>query len=497
MQQDLTTRDPFFDYIRALFYLMLVMICWAFSNPIGSTPDEYFTLGSIWCVNGVDQNCLKIEDAGESIDYAGGLAKIDYGSCIFDVKSSVSQCSEIEPQFYGRNIGGYPDTYFRIMHLFTSIGGSISIILMRTTNSVIFIGLFLLQLIIANSQKRIALLTMFTFTMIPMGFFLISSVHPSGWALTGVANGWLFLLSATSRSNSRPRNVRIAWFGWVVCGGMCLASRYEAFLYFVASNTITYLATTFSVRQIRWKVSILTSIVFGLFAYLLLRFNQVAKWSFQFPLNPKPGQIDNPQWISHWILQTIAIPVEALGTGLIGQHQLRIPDIVWIVGLACLGGALLFSLIKASAVQVISFSASLLLLTFLILNLNGRQERDFFNLSGRYIIPLVPFIVGLCVYLSKSPVQMMQIRKLRILVITLISIIHTIALHSIIETYVDGQSYAFLPISVNETSWWWIGLPFGPNFVVVLGSICFAKFLSTIWSIVPTVELEVKNSEAL
>jgi hypothetical protein len=135
------------------------------------------------------------------------------------------------------------------------------------------------------------------------------------------------------------------------------------------------------------------------------------------------------------------------------------------------------------------------MLFFIIMSLNGRQERDFFNLSGRYILPLVPFIVGLCVYLSKSPVQLMELRRLRILVITLLSITHTIALHSVVETYVDGQSYAFLPITVGETGWWWIGLPLGPNFIVLLGSLCFAKFLTLLWSTVPTVQIEVVESE--
>ena len=120
------------------------------------------------------------------------------------------------------------------------------------------------------------------------------------------------------------------------------------------------------------------------------------------------------------------------------------------------------------------------MLTFIILSFSGRLERDFYNLSGRYIIPLVPFIVGLCIYLSKSPVQLMEIRRLRILATVLLSVTHAISLHSVVETYVDGQSFAFLPISVGESGWWWIGLPFGPNFIVLVGTLSFAKFLTII-----------------
>jgi hypothetical protein len=88
----------------------------------------------------------------------------------------------------------------------------------------------------------------------------------------------------------------------------------------------------------------------------------------------------------------------------------------------------------------------------------------------------------------------MEIRRLRVFVIVLLSVTHTIALHSVTETYVDGQSYAFLPISVGETGWWWIGLPFGPNFIVLMGAISFAKFLTLIWATVPTVQISVSDS---
>jgi hypothetical protein len=487
------TRKKLIQISIALF---VTMACWSLSNPPGSTPDEWFQLGSIWCANGADGNHCDAIIPGYVINkLEHGVADIDESSCLISIRSSIAQCVPAKFGAYLRNGGGYPVGFHKIMNLFVPIGKSLNVLSMRIFNSSIAIGLLVAQLLLSNRRVRISHLTAFTLTIFPMSIFLISSIHPSGWALTGVSNGWLFLIAATSKPRLERWKQWLAWAGWVLCVVLCLTSRYEAFLYFIASNFIALFATRITKHKINWKLVIPSVVAASIGLLALLQYNQISRWVLKFPIKPEAGRIENGQWITHWLLQTIAIPVEVLGTGLIGQRPLRIPDIVWIVGIACLGGALLFSFVKSSAIQLITFCGSLMMLSFIIMSFNGRQERDFFNLSGRYIIPLVPFIVGLCIYLSKSPVQMMEILRLRILVITLLSTTHAIALHSVIETYVDGQSYAFLPINVGETGWWWIGLPFGPNFVVILGSICFFKFLSLIWSTVPTVQIEVTKFE--
>ena len=475
------------------------MACWSLSNPPGSTHDEAFTLGSIWCINGVDDShCLETYPAGEKLNYASGLVDIDKNSCLFEIRSSIRSCEPIIHEIYGNSDGGlYPTWYYKTMNLFISVGNSLNVLSMRLFNSLIAVGLLAAQLILSNRHRRISLLTSITFTLLPMSIFLISSVHPSGWALTGVANGWLFLLAAISKPRLEPWKNWLAWSSWAVCAGMCLASRYDAFLFFLASNLITLIATRLSVRDLSWKVLGIVSAAGILGGYALLRFNKIAEWSLKFPIDPQPGQIKNDQWITHWLLQTIAVPIETLGTGPIGERSPVIPHVVWIVGIALLGGVLLFSFIKTSAAQLIAFTGSLLMLSFIILSFSGRLERDFFNLSGRYIIPLVPFIVGLCIYLSKSPVQLMEIRRLRTLAIVLLSVTHAIALHSVVETYVDGQSFALLPISVGESDWWWIGLPFGPNFIVFVGAISFVKFLTIIWSTISTVQISATHSVSL
>jgi hypothetical protein len=88
---------------------------------------------------------------------------------------------------------------------------------MRIFNSLLATTIFAMQLMTLIRKNRIAYLTSISLTMFPMGIFLLTSIHASGWALTSVANGWLFLLTATDKQNSKKSNQPLAWVGWSLC----------------------------------------------------------------------------------------------------------------------------------------------------------------------------------------------------------------------------------------------------------------------------------------
>ena len=132
------------------------MVCWSLSNPPGSTPDEYFTIGSIWCANGVDQeNCFDIYKTEENSPYTNGLVELDQSSCLFATKTDRQFCGGSEKASYWINSGGYPVGYYKLMNLFIPIGSSLNVLSMRLFNSFIAIGLLAVQLILSNKQRRI------------------------------------------------------------------------------------------------------------------------------------------------------------------------------------------------------------------------------------------------------------------------------------------------------------------------------------------------------
>jgi hypothetical protein len=60
-----------------------------------------------------------------------------------------------------------------------------------------------------------------------------------------------------------------------------------------------------------------------------------------------------------------------------------------------------------------------------------------------------------------------------------------------VETNVDGQSHSIELISIGTGGWWWTGLPLGPNFIVIIGSILFTWFLVNAWSSIRAVQIGV------
>ena len=484
----------------AAIALLVTFACWAMSNPIGSTHDEWFHAGSIWCAEGVNQSsCIETRDPVDN-GYYMGVAPIEDGSCFLNDTAEISNCKKPILKSYPINHKLYPSSYYRIMHTFITVHPTLSILSMRLFNSSIATLLLVAQLLLTTNRQRIATLTGFVFTLIPMTIFFVSSIHPSGWAISGVTNSWIFLLIALTNKNHNHVVRRWAWFFWITSMLMVFLSRYDAFIFLLASNFVVVITTRFPNKRPGWKFSLLAATTVSLSLLFLSKINGLVSWIFQFPLDRPDGTTETSTWISHWVIQTIAVPISALGTeilgqGLPGQLTVRIPDVVWIIGTALLGAAILFSFIKTSATQLVVFCGSYVVLLFTILSFNGRvMERDLFNMSGRYVLPVIPFIVGFCIFASKSPFQLMEIRRLRIIVIALLTMIHFLALHAVVETFVDGQTHSVEPIHVGSAGWWWSGMPIGPNFVVLLGSIAFFWFLTFAWSTVATVQVGVVST---
>jgi hypothetical protein len=85
---------------------------------------------------------------------------------------------------------------------------------------------------------------------------------------------------------------------------------------------------------------------------------------------------------------------------------------------------------------------------------------------------------------------MMEIRNLRFVVIALLSAANSISIRTLLDRSINGDFYEFsmLPLKLDQADWWWVGIPFGPNFIWALASIAFFRFLSLVWSTVSTIQ---------
>ena len=481
--------------------LWVTLLCWSVASPQFATPDETFHTGSIWCAAGVDNStCFGFSQRPEA-----SYAQIPFtaGGCWGTDATKNAQCGE--PKVQNNDAAGsafvynegnlYPKQFYRTMHIFAGSNTAVSLILMRTFNAGIATFLFVAMALLGSKKQFLSWLTGYLFTISPLGLSLISSINPSGWAISGIATSWMFLIIAVTTSTAEKLRKILAATMWLITGLMCIASRYDAAMFWVATN-IVVLAALFapSLKSLlksglsNWKIPLLTAIISIFSTVLVARSSFTFSYAFDWRL-PRQGEPSLTLWVSSWLVHIIAIPIEAFGTGGMGtRHEIFVPNIVTIVGTALLGSAILFSFIKTSLVQVVTLLVSMLLVTATAMHI-ANQEFDFFNASGRYILPLVPFTVGMCIFLSKSPIQMMEIRQLRNWAIGLMAVTHLLSIYTVVERYVMGTSLGIQILKVGEDGWWWSRMPIGPNFLILLGSLSFLKFMTSAWKEVPTVEI--------
>jgi len=482
--------------------LWVTLLCWSLASPLFATPDETYHAGSIWCAAGVDNStCFGIIPPTDS--YYTALTPF-LGDACWDTDTNRSALCTT-PNFdkpntaragYPYNGSGlYPKQYYRTMHTFVGSNASVSVILMRFFNASLATLIFVAVALLGSKKQFLSWLTGYLFTISPLGFSLISSINPSGWAITGIATSWMFLIIAVTTSTAEKLRKTLAAVLWLFTGLMCIASRYDAAMFWVATNLVV-LAALFgpSLKKItnstllKWKVVIPVATVSLFLITQFAKLPNIILYSIAWRL-PRQGEPSLTLWASSWLVHIIAIPIEAFGTGGMGtRHEIFVPNIVTIVGTALLGSAILFSFIKTSLVQLATLLVSMLFVTVTAMRI-ANPEYDFFNASGRYILPLVPFTVGMCIFLSKSPIQMMEVRQLRKWAIGLMALTHLLSIYTVVERYVMGTSFGIQILRVGEDGWWWSRMPIGPNFLILLGSLSFLKFMTSAWKEVPTVEI--------
>jgi hypothetical protein len=369
---------------------------------------------------------------------------------------------------------------------------------MRLFNSSIFVGLFFFQILLGSEKHRLAYLSANIFTITPYLLFLIPSVNPSSWAIIGVTNSAFFLISLLQGKNSSPRIRAATWFFWFLSSVLCFA-RFDSTVALIVANLIVLLSLRGrKILQSFRKTAFFSSILLLAAVVLSRNFDTFLNWCIDYlrvntvPLNPLGPNFGT--WLSSWFLHFWAIPIEAFGSGGLGWREIPIPQFVILNGIGLLGAVIIFASIQMSFRQISVHIAGSLFMLFNILMI-ANTELDLFNVTGRHIIPIFPFIVGSWVYFSPSPVQYLEIRNARFIAVLLIAASNSIALYTTIERYVMGWSGGLRIIRVSGLSqWWWRDLPIGPNVVVIMGSICYLGFLSAAVTLVPRKSINLNGS---
>lgn len=473
----------------AMFFMTLS--CWSLASPILSAPDSANHIAHIWCSSTFHaSNCSDNDPTVEDINLT-----VPANFCYPDTVFLPANCTSANVVSVAISTQNYPSLFFRVMNVFVTNNMSLSVVLMRLFNSLIFVVLFVSQIILGSKKLVLAFLTAFLFTITPYLLFLIPSINPSSWAIIGLSNSAFFLLSIFHNNVHRGSRRHAIWFFWFISILLCLA-RYDSTVICIATNLIVVLSVQhkFFLQIIRKYAFVL---MFGFFVVGILTYHQISlflNWLSDvmtvntIPFNPLGPNFGT--WLSSWLMHFWAIPMESFGTGGLGWREIPIPQFVSLSGIGLLSAVLIMATVKINRRQLTVSGLCLTIMLFNILAIANR-ELDMFNVTARHIIPIFPFIIGSWIYFSNSPIQFLEIRNLRNMAITLIAISNFIALYTTIERYTVGWSGGVRLIRLRSFEhWWWNSLPVGPNFIVFMGTVTYLMFLVAVTCMVPLQDLE-------
>ena len=451
---------------------------WALSSPSGSSPDEDFHLGSIWCADADDQSiCDRVgtwEDTGgpivrvpalvtASACYAGNSAVS--GECQDEViKQGVLETIRVDKD-------DYPGGFYRVMHVFAGDDIRGSVLTMRLFNVALTVGLFT-ALVLSGTRvtRRLQLYTL-SAVMIPLGWFLIASVNPSGWAVTGVTV-FGFALHSVFLVRSRARlvtNIVLAGAG-VALG---TSARGDAAVYTVI--------VALSVCLLHWRtlmrrrtLLLIPAAAVVVCSAVALTSGQVASIATPEPATPRSGAE---------VLVQLATSFPLLGSGIFGygwglgwldtyMPAMTVCSVMSVVAFLGLNGLARLNVGKALAVATLGGAF------FAIPLLTLYRARLFVGeaVQPRYVLPLAPVLLLLLLTGRRAGRGFRLARWQAFATWVLLSAANAAALYTNMWRYVTGTDQATL---FADAEWWWGGWP-DPVITWVVSSLGFACFAASV-----------------
>lgn len=502
-----STRRAWWRGIAGFVLAFCVLVGWAVSSPVGSSPDDDFHLTSVWCAGpGSEERCAP---AGDSTTRDVPRAVAEAAHCYrwdpslsAECQTAVLESDSVVETGRGNFNPSYPPVYYTVMSAFVTGDVDAAAITMRIVNLSVFLALFSAVFLLSASGRRQELVLTWTVTMVPLGLFLLASNNPSGWATMGVGLLWASLVGFLE-STSRGRMIGFAAVA-VLSTVLGAGARGDAALYcIVAIGMACVVSARFRLPDV---LRLLLPVALAIIAFLFSRSaRQVASGVQGFgggsgvvaevaATNPLQLALDN----------FLALP--GLWAGVFGGDyglgwlDTDVPAVVTFAGVAAFIGILVHSVGVTDARKtsmMVAMAATLWFLPVWVLTRGADPVGE--QVQPRYLLPLVVLLAGIVLFTplgrraSRVPIAVL------IPVAALLTLSHGAALFSNIRRYTTGSDVRGYNLDA-VIEWWWLSGP-SPMTVLVGTSLAFAGLMALIvrWLSVPspTTEAALATQEPL
>jgi hypothetical protein len=477
--------------------LLFALLAWGVSSPPGSSPDDDYHMASIWCSGGEEEGiCESASDPDERL-LPGDLLRA--AKCFAFLEEQSASCPLPEGRMLPTDrgnwvIGSYPPLFYSAMSVFVSEDLSVSIVLMRSANALLYVGILTALFFLLPRRQRPVLLCGAVISAVPLGMFLIPSVNPSSWAVLSATGLWVAAWGYFRQSGVRK---------WLLAGLSAIllilgaGSRSDAAVY----GVIALLAAAVLAfrRDRRYALDLILPAGLSIVAVAFF-FNAGQSAIVTGETAVEEGALSTGTLI---LINGKMLPqlwAGVFGLSGLGWLDTIMPGIVWITALTIFAALCFWGFRRGDWrkwLAVGGVATSLVVIPMYILVHDGVTVGS--GVQPRYVYPLIIMLGG--VALVGFAGAAFGLGRVQLVIVGAgLTAANSVAIHTNLRRYITGMDSQSFNLDAN-VEWWW-NAPVSPMAVWAGGSVAFAVVLAAliwmVWDDRPVAEaVELKPQESV
>lgn len=477
--------------------MIAASLAWVVASPVGASPDEDFHVGAMWCPPPIEDSGCQIgtKDGRKAVIVPQTPAKENVTCYAYDHDNS-ARCTfaasddRTAPTLRWDD-GNYPWGYYQFAHLFVQHSTNRAVLTLRVFNTLLAIGLIGAIIALADSGLKRAISVAVAVAWLPMGFYFVTSMNPSSWAMTGTFAFAAGLLAATRSVGAR----RVGLIACAVAGAVlaCTSRGDSAFFLFVVSVALAC-AVRPRARLIPEALVACVASLVGI--WVMSSTNASANLAAVEASAASPGRrailMQNLEAIPAYLAGFVGFRIGP------GWNDVSYAGTVSYGALVVVGAVICWALVSLtwrkglSAVVVLGAIVGVPVM----IGVQGRFSNVEFY-QPRYMLPLFavfmlmllapPVAHGVSSPMGSAPMRLpaSTVGKAGgIAVAFLWAVTNARALYLVIERYAFGRTSHAQPFDLatrnlsSGNEWWWPIAPIGPMAVWVVGALAGAVAIS-------------------